>query len=128
MASFEDMLNGMLEDYERRHGKQEQEPEFQYRMTLCTVCRDVDVDNDKGICSRCQKEQAQGYQVRSLSGRCADGFEGGHGTLFHAVEFENYVAVCGAKPGRRSAGWSMWGHGKDVTCPRCITKLERRTN
>ena len=33
--------------------------------------------------------------------------------------------LCGAKPGRRSAGWSSYP-GEQVTCPKCLRKLAGR--
>lgn len=79
-----------------------------------------------------------------LAGRCLDGAERDGGRLFHAVpvpiteddkaaprtateahlvELANYgVALCGAKPGRQSVGWSAHG-GDEVTCKRCLKKL-----
>lgn len=89
----------------------------------CSVCREYIQEGD--MCEYCQKEVAQGYQVRSLAGRCRSGIDT-HGTLFHALDFENEIALCGAKPGRRSVGWSAWGHGKDANCKRCLKKLEKR--
>jgi hypothetical protein len=59
--------------------------------------------------------------ILKLAGRCADGFERGKGSRYHAVN--GYVALCGAKPGRRSAGWSSHA-GVAVTCPKCLRKLE----
>ncbi len=62
--------------------------------------------------------------ARQLTGRCADGAERDHGSLFHYLEPGQWKALCGAKPGRRSAGW-----GSEVrefaTCPRCIAKHDR---
>jgi len=62
-----------------------------------------------------------------LAGRCSNGFERDGGARFHAVPADDrgvaYVALCGAKPGRRSAGWSSYP-GEAVTCPRCLRKLE----
>ena len=75
-------------------------------------------------------------EVRSmpatLSGRCTDGRELGRGVLVHAVDGthrEDYnelhgTALCGAKPGRRSVGWSVWGNS--VTCQRCLRKMLAR--
>ena len=54
---------------------------------------------------------------RRLSGRCSSGSEGGGGTLFHAVAYR--VALCGARPGRQSAGWSH-DKGVKVTCTKCL--------
>jgi hypothetical protein len=61
-------------------------------------------------------------RVLRLSGRCADGAERDGGTLFHAVPTDHYMALCGAKPGRRSAGWSAYS-GEAVTCAPCLRKL-----
>jgi hypothetical protein len=60
-------------------------------------------------------------QPRKLAGRCTDGFERGHGSLYHAVSNETGRALCGAKPGRHSAGWQS-EPGEAVTCPRCLKK------
>lgn len=89
----------------------------------CSKCRDFEVMMPEDICGHCQKETAQGYQVMSLTGRCANGSELDHGTRYHAVEIASYKAKCGAKPGRRSVGWSR-EINKAVTCPRCIKKLQ----
>ena len=57
-----------------------------------------------------------------LTGRCANGAERDGGTLYHAVR--SWRALCGAEPGRTSAGWSS--HlGTVATCPRCLAKLAR---
>lgn len=66
----------------------------------------------------------------SLAGRCANGYERGRGFRVHAVPRSNELerngycltrALCGAKPGPRSAGWSYFGQ-RAVTCPRCAAK------
>lgn len=80
-------------------------------------------------CPDCAEEQARGYAVRILAGRCANGSELGGGTRWHAVPMGSeglaWTAQCGEKPGRRSAGWSSWVvRGQAVTCPRCLKKLE----
>ena len=63
-----------------------------------------------------------------LSGRCANGSERDCGMLYHAVPDESNKALCGAKPGRRSAGWrGDWPqdeHGP-VNCPRCLRRMAR---
>ncbi len=65
------------------------------------------------------------YKALSLAGRCSNGAERGSGVLAHAVEMDSYIAVCGATFGRRSAGWSETGP-TDVTCSKCLKKLERK--
>ena len=62
------------------------------------------------------------YRVRRLAGRCRHGAERG-GVVYHAVPTEEFKALCGAEPGRLSAGWSEYG-GDAVTCERCLKKLE----
>ena len=62
------------------------------------------------------------YTFRRLSGRCSDGAERDGGTVYHVVMADSDRAVCGAKPGRRSAGWSPY-HGADVTCDVCRQRL-----
>ena len=67
---------------------------------------------------------------RFLAGRCANGAEADGGLLWHAVDKDNkWIALCGAKPGKRSAGWAPWDteDAKDhaVTCPRCLAKLKK---
>lgn len=58
------------------------------------------------------------YDILRLMGRCSNGFEADAGELFHAVLKKSFPALCKAKPGKRSAGWSTH-EGKLVTCPRC---------
>lgn len=69
----------------------------------------------------------------SLAGRCANGHERDQGSRVHAVphseelERNGYVidrALCGAKPGPRSAGWSYTGQ-RTVTCPKCIARTQK---
>lgn len=46
-------------------------------------------------------------------------------TLYHATDSGPYTrgpALCGAKPGRKSAGWSDVV-GPEVSCPRCVRNL-----
>ncbi len=82
-------------------------------------------------CADCAEDKARGYAVRVLAGRCANGSELGHGTRWHAVPIDErgmrWAALCGAQPGRRSAGWSSWFvRGQAVTCPRCLKKMEAK--
>lgn len=65
------------------------------------------------------------YEIRKKTGRLTDGYERGKGVLFHAVVCE--TALCGAKPGRLSAGWSI-EQGDKVTCDKCLKKLSKLMN
>jgi hypothetical protein len=69
------------------------------------------------------------YRAVRLTGRCANGAERDGGTKYHALAEREHVALCGAKPGRRSVGWSDYADSvRDVsktTCPRCIAKFKR---
>jgi len=61
-----------------------------------------------------------------LAGRCANGSELDSGTLWHALQNleTSRTAMCGARPGRRSAGWR--GYPDEihaVTCKRCLAKM-----
>lgn len=77
-------------------------------------------------CHQCEMDRSRGYSVKVLAGRCANGSELDSGTRWHAVPTDSWTAICGAKPGRRSAGWSSW-YVKDqaVTCPRCAKKVAK---
>jgi hypothetical protein len=54
----------------------------------------------------------------------------GAGSLAHAVAYAQHPAglhlpaLCGARPGKRSGGWSEYRPAA-VTCPRCLAKLNR---
>lgn len=61
--------------------------------------------------------------ARHMLGRCSNGAELDSGRLSHAVEGNNWKAVCGAEPGRRSAGWAEYADDQ-VTCPRCLRKMK----
>ena len=96
----------------------------------CEVCRSRQVDQAGDLCPQCVKDKARGYSVRTLAGRCHDGAERDHGTRRHALPVRGSYwgddmgrALCGAKPGRRSVGWTDWGAEKAVTCPRCLNVL-----
>ena len=65
-----------------------------------------------------------------LAGRCRSGSEPG-GTRLHVVPDWKpggmNVAICGAKPGRTSAGWSSWPESiENANCPRCLKALKRK--
>ena len=80
-------------------------------------------------------ERIVSLQPAMLAGRCADGMERGHGVRVHGLlnvrrNFFTDVygeALCGAKPGRRSAGWTALD-GREITCQRCLRKLKPPTN
>jgi hypothetical protein len=72
-----------------------------------------------------------------LAGRCANGMERGQGVTYHAMPLDQVRgtiedpfreawgwALCGAKPGRRSVGWTVCT-GTKITCPRCLRKIEK---
>jgi len=89
-------------------------------------------------------------KVGTLLGRLSNGAEADRGTRAHAVAYktiqrppcsfnewgrnrdpandtvEAEVALCGAKPGRRSVGWNFDGD-KSVTCPRCAERQTKYT-
>lgn len=72
------------------------------------------------------------YLAAALAGRCANGYEHGQGSRIHAVPASETLArngycttpaACGAKPGPRSAGWSLRS-GEPVSCPRCLKRTD----
>jgi hypothetical protein len=77
---------------------------------------------------------AAGLVAASLAGRCANGYERDQGTKVHALPYSKTLvqnadytsrALCGAKPGARSAGWSCWGI-RLVNCSRCLSVAKKR--
>lgn len=66
--------------------------------------------------------------VARLAGRCANGAELDGGRKYHLLErySEFGKALCGAKPGRTSGGWSQPYGDKEATCQDCIRKQRRR--
>jgi hypothetical protein len=122
MATFSELFEKIVERYPR--------PETEEVETLpayyCHECGDLaQVESPDDLCPKCVIEQTQGYKVRMLAGRCANGAERDHGTRNHAIRLSEYDAVCGAKPGRHSVGWVMPWPDRVVTCPRCVKKLAR---
>jgi hypothetical protein len=119
MTTFEEIINRVIERNPQPApaGVDDKPAEF-----LCQ-CYSAKVTAQGDLCPRCTKEKTQGYEMMALTGRCRSGGDWG-GTLYHAVRFGEYAAVCGAKPGRRSVGWSGY-RGDDVTCPKCVKKLAR---
>lgn len=64
----------------------------------------------------CDLEMRMRGVTKQLVGRLANGAERDHGTVVHYVN--GFGALCGAKPGRRSVGWTIvWD--VEITCPRC---------
>lgn len=67
--------------------------------------------------------------ARKLTGRCCNGLERDGGKHLHAVASEELPcrdkALCGAKPGRLSSGWSDATNLKSVSCGRCLARLAR---
>lgn len=59
-----------------------------------------------------------------MMGRCADGAERDSGRLTHAVPAYSLKALCGVKPGRRSAGWAK--SDVEINCLRCLRKRATR--
>ncbi len=70
-----------------------------------------------------------GYEPHYLIGRAWNGAELDRGHVTHAVPqdsaYTHAPALCGVRPGRRSAGWSAYAE-PTVTCPRCLRKLKER--
>lgn len=67
-----------------------------------------------------------------MMGKCANGAEADGGRLYHAKLVGpqgSFKAICGAAPGRRSAGWSDFLDSmkpvEKTTCPRCRSKFKR---
>ena len=58
-------------------------------------------------------------KILRMTGRCSNGFEHDGGNLYHAVDEQQ--SACGAKPGKRSAGWSLH-EGEALTCQKCVAK------
>lgn len=65
------------------------------------------------------------YVAARMMGRCANGNEADSGRRYHAIRKDglSFAAVCGATPGRRSAGWADHSDAvravEAVDCPRC---------
>lgn len=85
-------------------------------------------------------------RIAILLGRLSNEAQADHGKVFHAVamkktkrppchfndwgkkiiendDFEAPIALCNAKPGRRSIGWRY--EGGEVTCEKCLKKLQK---
>lgn len=78
-------------------------------------------------CVQCLENQARGFAVQQLAGRCSNGAEKDAGRRWHALPLTRYRALCGVTYGRRSAGWSDYEiPGQSVTCPKCAKKIEKQ--
>lgn len=69
----------------------------------------------------------ESLEVLSMAGLCNNGANRTSGRLYHLVPTGSNVALCGARPGRRSAGWYTWDDNRpsEATCRNCITRKER---
>lgn len=85
--------------------------------------------------SACIAERERGasaiptYRPAYLLGKLANGAERDKGRLWHALPTAGGIkALCGAQPGRRSAGWGPHheGHadGQRITCRKCLKRIE----
>jgi hypothetical protein len=121
-TSFQQLFEEIAERYPKPD-----EPESEYiAPPRCKRCGEDDPLQDD-LCLNCQKSLRRGYDIRRMTGRCANGAERDGGALYHAVPIDAFGAyhsnaVCGAKPGKRSVGWSGYP-GQTVTCKRCIRRL-----
>ena len=102
-----------------------------YRLRECRYCKARET-LDFGVTppgrSIVQAEPIGEIDALYLAGRCANGSELDCGVLYHAVPRNKTVALCGAKSGRRSAGWRGEDEAHAVTCPRCTEKIKKVEN
>jgi hypothetical protein len=69
---------------------------------------------------------AAAYVAMRLLGRCANGNEADGGRIYHIKGASHWKALCGAQPGRRSAGWADHPDAtKPVEQSTCLKCLER---
>lgn len=84
--------------------------------------------DDKGLCADCKNTINRGYEISYKQGRCLNGAHRDAGPLNHARWLVNgevdWKAVCGTEPGRLSGGWSEWDIDRQVTCKKCLKRLE----
>lgn len=64
------------------------------------------------------------YIVTYKAGRCANGVNASAGHVLHAIPEKSETALCGAVPGRQSAGWG-WPQDAAPTCKRCQRKIKK---
>jgi hypothetical protein len=74
------------------------------------------------------------YTTAILAGKCANGNEGGRGSIVHWVRYDapniyatRAPALCGKSYTGRSGGFSAREDAKEITCPRCIKKMAKLT-
>jgi hypothetical protein len=123
MTTLSDLMDRMIQSSQYRADDETPTAPTYY----CRECDDnTQVSEPGDLCPKCVIEKTQGYKVRSLAGRCANGAELDHGTRNHTLIGDTWTAACGAKPGRRSVGWVMPWPDRTATCPRCLKKLEAK--
>jgi len=97
----------------------------------CPNCKSKNYTTD-GHCKDCGYVVKLDICVRQKSGRCANGAELGHGILWHAVPKSGESwgnidrALCGARPGKRTPGWSGWHNSKEITCLKCLKRFSKQ--
>ena len=125
MTTFAELLQTCFREVEiEQIAAQDDNMYIEAARAQCPNCYENDKAEGQPFCAECLRDNARGYQARSLAGRCSNGMELDHGKLYHAVIADDR-AMCGAKPGRRSVGWSSY-RVDAVTCPRCLKKLAKR--
>jgi hypothetical protein len=90
----------------------------------CPNCKSKNYTTD-GHCKDCGYVVKLDICVRQKAGRCANGAELGSGVLWHAIPKSGESwgridkALCGARPGKRTPGWSSYHASTVITCPKC---------
>ena len=119
-------------------------PPVDPRTVLCSHCAEEREDDGRWRLAksweRCQHPEHKPFRGMKfvparLAGSCLNGAERDGGALYHALPNPGGVegggffgkALCGAEPGRRSAGFSIYDKDLDrpITCKRCLKRLER---
>lgn len=105
-------------------------------MPRCTHCQDKAPSvSPLGFCHDCQRDVDRGYSLREKAGRLANSFEGGKGTLTHAIIVSTHPAytysreksACNTQPGKRSAGWVKPFVDTELpTCRQCLAKIKEK--
>lgn len=63
------------------------------------------------------------YRALEKAGRRSSGHNGDHGKIAHAVPHAKWAALCGTTP-TGAGDWSSY-ESPDVTCPKCLKRLEK---